>query len=289
MAEESRDLRESLNNTDPDTQLRFYFSEPKVMTSDFSDQCEDEDAVPFCSQKKEDTDSVWSDEEYAGNPRDSIEFWNFLNNGFPYNPVYVCLNGTKTKALSTKTTGKKVRFSKEVTVHILKEWPKWSKECSKSSDNKDTEMPEESRDLRESLNNTDPDTQLRFYFSEPKVMTSDFSDQCEDEDAVPFCSQMKEDTDSVWSDKEYAGNPRDSIEFWNSLNNGFPYNPVYICLNGTKTKASSTKKTGKKVRFSKEVTVYILKEWPLKVRKHEMSLVGWRWELIDNVLNGEWS
>ncbi|XP_046697955.1 uncharacterized protein LOC124380755 isoform X1 [Silurus meridionalis] len=145
-----------------------------------------------------------------------------------------------------------------------KEETKWSKECSDSSDNEDTEMPEEGRELWESLNNTDPEDQFQFYSSKLRLMTSDFSDQCEDEDAVPFCFQKKEDTDSDWSDVEYAGNPRESIEFWNSLHNKVPDNPVFVCLNETKTKASSTKKTGKKVCFSKEVTVHILEEWPIE-------------------------
>ncbi|KAI5107063.1 hypothetical protein C0J45_2701 [Silurus meridionalis] len=71
-------------------------------------------------------------------------------------------------------------------------------------------------------------------------------------------------SDSDWSDEEYAENPTESKDSWNSLNNSVPDNPVYFCLNGTKTKASSTKKTGKKVCFSKEVTVHILEEWPLE-------------------------
>ncbi|MBH0219594.1 hypothetical protein GH793_15520, partial [Listeria monocytogenes] len=81
--------------------------------------------------------------------------------------------------------------------------------------------------------------------------------------------------------------PVESIKFWNSfLNNSDPYNPLYICLTGTNTKASEiqqidtpsnpsaredehdavpcTKKTASKVHFSKEVTVHILEEWPLE-------------------------
>ncbi|KAI5107031.1 hypothetical protein C0J45_2669 [Silurus meridionalis] len=163
---------ESLYSNASDNPHHFFCStEPKVMASEL-DYCmndEDEDAVP-CHQKKEtkvsdededesewsEEDSDWSDEGDDEIPAESIKFWNsFLNKSDPYNPLYICLTGTKTKASEiqqidtpsnpsaredehdavpcTKKTASKVRFSKEVTVHILEEWPLESQEARAGS------------------------------------------------------------------------------------------------------------------------------------------------------------